>query len=83
MDSFEAKHRWLPQAPHPAARPGQLVDLMATLQQSVDKARAARGEDAADVPDLPSTAQTKTADRKTAKKSPARKASPRKPRHSV
>ncbi|MFD4977398.1 Ku protein [Streptomyces sp. NPDC058424] len=81
----EAKqeHRRLPQAPHPAARPGQLVDLMATLQQSVDKARAARGEDAADVPDLPSTAQTKTATRKTAKKSPAQKASPRKPRHSV
>ncbi|MFB7575687.1 hypothetical protein [Streptomyces sp. NPDC056165] len=56
---------------------------MATLQQSVNKARAVRGEDAADVPDLPSTAQTKTAARKTAKKSPVQKASPRKPRHSV
>ncbi|WP_281155577.1 Ku protein [Streptomyces sp. HYC2] len=81
---IEAKqeHRRLPEAPHPAARPGQLVDLMAALQQSVDKARAARGENGADVPDLP-TAATKTTTRKTAKKSPARKASPRKPRHSV
>ncbi|WP_225080657.1 Ku protein [Streptomyces sp. CoT10] len=80
----EAKqeHRRPPQAPHPAARPGQLVDLMATLQQSVDKARAARGEDLAHVPDLPRAA-TKTTARKTAKKSPARRASPRKPRHSV
>ncbi|MFJ2736061.1 Ku protein [Streptomyces sp. NPDC087317] len=80
----EAKqeHRRLPQAPHPAARPGQLVDLMAALQQSVDKARAARGDNSADVPDLPA-ASTKTTARKAAKKSPARKASPKKPRHSV
>ncbi|MFD4973465.1 Ku protein [Streptomyces sp. NPDC058424] len=57
----EAKqeHHRPPQAPQLAARPGQLVDLMATLQQSVNKARAARGENSADIPDLP-TAATKT-----------------------
>ncbi|GAP47642.1 hypothetical protein [Streptomyces azureus] len=39
----EAKRedRPLPQAPELEARPGQLVDLMAALQESVDKARAA------------------------------------------
>ncbi|MFF7603343.1 Ku protein [Streptomyces mirabilis] len=47
---IEAKQedRQLPQSPAPAARPGQLVDLMAALQESVSKARAARGE--TDVP---------------------------------
>ncbi|GAA2565313.1 MULTISPECIES: Ku protein [Streptomyces] len=41
---IEAKRddRQLPQPPEP--RPGQLVDLMAALQESVSKARAARGE---------------------------------------
>ncbi|MFF4796715.1 hypothetical protein ACFY2M_45690 [Streptomyces sp. NPDC001276] len=80
----EAKqeHRRLPEAPHPAAQPGQRVDLMAALQQSVDKARTARGHNSADVSSPPTTA-TKTTNRKTAKKSPARKASPRKHRHSV
>jgi DNA end-binding protein Ku len=38
------EHRQLPQAPQPTVRLGQLVDLMAALQQSVSKARAARGE---------------------------------------
>ncbi|MFF9128526.1 Ku protein [Streptomyces sp. NPDC014889] len=54
----EAKqeHRRLPQAPHPAARPGQPVDLMAALRQSVNEARAARGDNSADVPDLPAAA---------------------------
>ena len=32
------------EAPVPVSRPGQLVDLMAALQESVSKARAARGE---------------------------------------
>lgn len=36
--------RQLPQVVEPTARPGQLVDLMAALQQSVDEAHAARGE---------------------------------------
>jgi DNA end-binding protein Ku len=67
---IEAKQedRPLPKAPDPAARPGQLVDLMATLQQSVDKARAARGE----------TSNTDTSMReapaKPAKKAPSRRA---------
>jgi DNA end-binding protein Ku len=50
---IEAKQedRQPPQAPAPAARPGQLVDLMAALQESVSNARAARGET-----DVPGTA---------------------------
>ncbi|WP_373996266.1 hypothetical protein [Streptomyces sp. 6-11-2] len=49
---IEAKQedRQQPQAPEPTARPGQLVDLMAALQQSVDKAQAARGETGDAVP---------------------------------
>ncbi|MGW4172460.1 non-homologous end joining protein Ku [Streptomyces chartreusis] len=39
------EHRELPEAPQPA-QPGRLVDLMATLRESVAKAQAARGEDA-------------------------------------
>ncbi|WP_079657376.1 hypothetical protein [Streptomyces sp. 3214.6] len=43
---IEAKQedRQPPEVPAPASRPGQLVDLMAALQESVSKARAARGE---------------------------------------
>jgi DNA end-binding protein Ku len=59
----------LPQAPEPEAQPGQLVDLMAALNESVKKARASRGEDA-DVHEIP---KKKTA-KKTAKKQPAKKA---------
>ncbi|MFD3932639.1 Ku protein [Streptomyces sp. NPDC058614] len=69
----------LPDAPEPAARPGQLVDLMAALQESVSKARAARGEDDADVHEMPSRTTNKAA-KKTAK-TPGTKASSRKPRH--
>ncbi|MFE9454997.1 Ku protein [Streptomyces sp. NPDC006739] len=50
QEVIEAKqegHR-LPKAPEPAPRPGQLVDLMAVLQESVDKARASRAEDDTD-----------------------------------
>ncbi|MFE4823772.1 Ku protein [Streptomyces sp. NPDC056704] len=65
---IEAKQedRQLPQAPAPAARPGQLVDLMAALQESVSKARAARGD--TDVPEAPA---------KPPKKAPSPKASSR------
>ncbi|MGW2050830.1 non-homologous end joining protein Ku [Streptomyces sp. NPDC001858] len=68
---IEAKQedRQPPQAPEPTARPGQLVDLMAALQESVSEARAARGEtpgtDATEAPATP------------AKKAPSPKASPR------
>ncbi|MCP9213273.1 hypothetical protein [Streptomyces cucumeris] len=43
---IEAKQegRQPPEVPAPTSRPGQLVDLMAALQESVSKARAARGE---------------------------------------
>jgi DNA end-binding protein Ku len=49
---------------------GQVVDLMAALQESVRKAQAARGEDAADaeVHEMP-----KKTTRKTAGKAPAKK----------
>ncbi|WP_323138809.1 hypothetical protein [Streptomyces mirabilis] len=52
---------------------GQVVDLMAALQESVRKAQAARGEDAGDaeVHEMP-TAKKKTAG-KTARKAPAKK----------
>lgn len=42
---IEAKRdgRDLPSAPEPAAMPGQVVDLMAALEESVAKARTARG----------------------------------------
>jgi DNA end-binding protein Ku len=42
---IEAKRegRDLPSAPEPAAGPGQVVDLMAALEESVAKARTARG----------------------------------------
>ncbi|MFF1739182.1 Ku protein [Streptomyces mirabilis] len=57
-----------PEAPEPTALPGQLVDLMATLQESVRKARAARGE--TDAPKVPA---------KPAKKAPSRRASSKNP----
>ncbi|MET9411601.1 Ku protein [Streptomyces sp. NPDC002935] len=64
--------------------PGQVVDLMAALKESVAKAKASRGEDAT-VHDMPKKTATKkpakkqpakakkTATKKTAKKAPARK----------
>lgn len=63
----------LPEAPE-AEQPGQLVDLMAALNESVKKARATRGEDA-DVHEMP---KKKTAAKKTAKKQPAKKAAAKK-----
>lgn len=70
---IEAKreHRQPPAAPEPAAESGQLVDLMAALQQSVSKAKESRGEDPghADVHDMP---------KRTAKKQPAKKATEKK-----
>jgi DNA end-binding protein Ku len=63
----------LPEAPE-AEKPGQLVDLMAALQESVQKAKASRGEDA-DVHEMPT--KKKTAAKK---KQPAKKATGRKPR---
>ncbi|GGX62921.1 non-homologous end joining protein Ku [Streptomyces fructofermentans] len=68
----------LPESAEPAAQSGQVVDLMAALQESVAKARVARGEDAT-VHEMPrkkaaagrtakKTAAKETAAKKTAKK---------------
>ncbi|MFE9776166.1 Ku protein [Streptomyces sp. NPDC005931] len=66
QEIIEAKreHRELPDVPEPAA-PERVVDLMAALQESVQKAKASRGEDA-EVHDLPKP-------KKTARKAPAKK----------
>lgn len=67
----------LPEAPEPE-QPGQLVDLMAALQESVSKAKASRGEDA-DVHAMPKKTTKKTAKKQPAKKTATKKAA-RKPR---
>ncbi|MFB7576975.1 Ku protein [Streptomyces sp. NPDC056165] len=73
---IEAKreHRAPPAVPEPA-EPGQVLDLMAALNASVEKARASRGE--ADVHEMPApkkkTAVKKQPAKKTAAKKPARK----------
>ncbi|GHB78853.1 hypothetical protein GCM10010377_81120 [Streptomyces viridiviolaceus] len=73
--------------PEPAEQPGQLVDLMAALQESVSKAKAARGEDTeADIHEMPAPKKTakKTPAKKTAaKKTTTKKTTPRKPRRSA
>ncbi|MFF6966345.1 Ku protein [Streptomyces anthocyanicus] len=81
---IEAKreHRQPPAAPEPAAESGQIVDLMAALQQSVSKAKESRGEDTgkhADVHDMP---KKRTAKKQPAKKAAAKKTA-RKPRKSA
>ena len=72
---IEAKreNRELPQAPEPE-QPGKVLDLMATLTESVRKAKASRGEDA-DVHELP---KKKAASKKTTKKQPAKKTTAKK-----
>ena len=67
---LEAKreHNPLPEAPEPEAQPGKVLDLMATLRESVDKAKASRG--AASVHELP---RKKTAAKAATKKQPAAK----------
>ncbi|MEU3340444.1 Ku protein [Streptomyces sp. NPDC006668] len=63
----------LPEEPEQEAPEGQVLDLMAALQESVQKAKASRGEDA-EVHDLPKKAAAK----KTAKKAPAKKTAAKK-----
>lgn len=63
-----------PAAAEEEAPAGQVVDLMAALQESVAKARTARGEDAT-VHDMP---KKKTVAKKTAKKQPAKQATAKK-----
>lgn len=66
----------LPEAPEPEA-PAQVLDLMAALQESVAKAREARGEDA-DVHELPKPKKKTAAKKTTAKKQPAKKTTAKK-----
>ncbi|MGK3943393.1 Ku protein [Streptomyces caeruleatus] len=58
----------LPEAPEPE-QPGKVLDLMAALTESVQQAKASRGEDA-DVHEMPK--------KKTAKKQPAKKTAAKK-----
>ncbi|WP_171109231.1 hypothetical protein [Streptomyces sp. N502] len=70
---IEAKreHRAPPELPEPTAEPGQLVDLMAALNESVAQARAARGEDA-------QAPKKKAPAKKAAKTQPAKKTAAKK-----
>ncbi|MEU5366543.1 Ku protein [Streptomyces sp. NPDC005925] len=71
----------LPAVPEETEQPGKVVDLMAALQESVQKAQASRGEGPADVHKMP---KKKTpAKKQTAKKTAAKKAPARKPRRSA
>jgi DNA end-binding protein Ku len=67
---IEAKRedRELPEVPEPE-KPAQVLDLMAALNESVEKAKASRGEDA-DVHEMPKKKQPA---KKTAKKTTSRK----------
>jgi DNA end-binding protein Ku len=76
-----------PHAPSAAQQPGQILDLMAALQESVTKAKASRGEDTtdADVHELPkkTAAKKNTAAKKAATSkstASAKKATGRRPR---
>ncbi|UOB07703.1 Ku protein [Streptomyces sp. HP-A2021] len=74
---IEAKreHREPPKLQEPEAEPGQIVDLMAALTESVQRARASRGEDA-DVDEMP---KKKAAKMQPAKKATAKKTTKRPP----
>ncbi|MFK4801601.1 Ku protein [Streptomyces sp. MPA0124] len=81
---IEAKreHREPPAAPEPAADSGQLVDLMAALQQSVSKAKESRGEGTGEHADVHEMPKKRAAKKQPAKKTPAKKTA-RKPRKSA
>lgn len=77
----------LPEAPEPEKAGGEVFDLMAALNESVAKAKAARGEGPAELHELPkkktaAKKQTpkKEAAKKTTKKAAAKKVSGRRPR---
>ncbi|MFD5814807.1 Ku protein [Streptomyces sp. NPDC127038] len=81
MIDAKREHREPPRAPEEPTQSGKVVDLMAALQESVAKARQARGEDAT-VHDMPKKQTTKKAPAKktAAKKTAAKKAGAKKPR---
>ncbi|MFI6658060.1 Ku protein [Streptomyces sp. NPDC050523] len=70
----------LPEAPEPE-QPGQVLDLMAALNESVQQAKASRGEDA-DVHEMPKkkTAKKQPAKKTAAKKTTGKKTAGRRPR---
>ncbi|MFF7953957.1 non-homologous end joining protein Ku [Streptomyces griseorubiginosus] len=61
----------LPEAPEPE-QPGKVLDLMAALTESVQQAKASRGEDA-DVHEMPKKTAKKQPAKKTTKKTAARR----------
>ncbi|MEU5242602.1 Ku protein [Streptomyces asoensis] len=71
----------LPQAPEPD-KPGKVLDLMAALTESVQKAKASRGEDA-DVHELAKPKKQTAAKKQPARKTAAKKTSAKKPRRSA
>ncbi|MBZ6290450.1 non-homologous end joining protein Ku [Streptomyces olivaceus] len=81
---IEAKreHRELAVSPEPAAESGQLVDLMAALQQSVSKAKESRGEDTGEHADVHKLPKKRAAKKQPAKKTAAKKTA-RKPKKSA
>jgi DNA end-binding protein Ku len=76
----KAEGRQLAPAPDVSAPAGQVVDLMAALNESVAKAREQRGEDATvhDLPKPKKTTAKKTTKKAAAKKTTAKKASRKK-----
>ncbi|MFJ1650073.1 Ku protein [Streptomyces sp. NPDC088337] len=87
QEIIEAKreHREPPTVPEPETEPGQVLDLMAALNASVQKAKASRGEAEAEaeVHEMPAPkekAAKKQPVKKTAEKKSAAKKSARKPR---
>jgi DNA end-binding protein Ku len=62
-------------APQPAEESGEVVDLLAALAKSVERAKASRGEGpvASDEPAAAATEATATAKKSAAKKAPAKK----------
>lgn len=81
MIDAKREHREPPKAPAEPKDTGRVVDLMAALQESVAKARTARGEDAT-VHEMPKkkAAAKKQAAKKTAAKKATKKPAARKPR---
>ncbi|MFI0233787.1 Ku protein [Streptomyces sp. NPDC017086] len=71
----------LPQAPEPE-EPAKVLDLMAALQESVQKAKASRSEGAgpAEVHELPKPKKKRAAKKQPAKKTTAKKTPGRRPR---
>ncbi|MGV9351572.1 Ku protein, partial [Streptomyces spiralis] len=79
---IEAKreHREPPAAPEPEAEPGRVLDLMAALNASVQKAKQARGEgQEVEVHEMPAP-KKKPVKKQPAKKTAVKKTAGRRPR---